>query len=179
MGKKSAAKLLERDRKIEVQRRVAAAVRPWHPPCRRARRAGAGRPLRLGRRDGCRVARGAAAGARSRARARRVGAQWFDEPRNRQLIAAAGRGRRPRRSASSRARPEGPAAAGGADLRDHRHARRDVTRRGAAPHRGAGRQGDGLGQQENQTISWSGPTLGASSRKRARWASRRSMSRRS
>ena len=57
MGKKSAAKVLGEIEKSKIERRLAAAVWPRHSARRRARRAGAGRSLRLGRCDRKRDAR--------------------------------------------------------------------------------------------------------------------------
>ena len=74
MGKKSAAKVLselEKSKSNDVWRLLYGAR---HPARRRARRAGAGRPLRIGRRDRAGVPRGAAAGPRDRPGAGGVGA---------------------------------------------------------------------------------------------------------
>ena len=86
-GQEVRGEAARRDREVEGQRRLAAALRPRHPPCRRARRAGAGRPLRLDRRDRSGVARGAAAGAARSARCwpRRCG-RGSTSRRNRELL---------------------------------------------------------------------------------------------
>ena len=55
---------------------------------------------------------------------------WFDEPAQSRADRRACR-RRACASGRSAGRARGTAAAGGQDLRDHRHARRDVTRGGA------------------------------------------------
>ena len=173
MGKKSAAKLLERDREVEVERRVAAALRAGHPARRRARRAGAGRSLRIGRRDD------SGASLEELQQVREIGPvlaasvrSWFDEPAqpraDRTPCAQPGvttdrRAQGARRPGRSRWPGKTFVITGTLDG--------DVARRGAGADRSAGRQGDGLGQQEDELSSWSGRMPGASSRKRARWAS--------
>ena len=74
---------------------------------------------------------------------------WFERPANRQVVdklrlrrrVAARRSRRPARRRT---------AAGRADLRRHRHPARHVARRSQGIHPGPRRQGDRLGQQEDQ-----------------------------
>ena len=96
---------------------------------------------------------------------------WFDEPAQPRADR-----RLPQAGAEARGRAQGraggTAAAGGQDVRDHGHAGRRCRARRRRRNRGARRQGDRLGQQEDDGVDRRRRARPARSRKRARLASK-------